>query len=264
MVGRGCQGRPWLFGDLMAAFEGSEQRYKPNLRQVAEERVPARRTHGRNLRRRGQGAARNPQAHGLVLQGLRGGQRAAPPAGPGTSLEVLRETLDQLDLDSPYPGVDAEGPRGRAGSPKKPALPKDWLLNRTLDAEQTRDICLRRTGRLRWLRPGPPPPSWTATRPGTPPGGSRSRPRAPTARTSSGTAPGSCTPRRCAGSAPRPRWWPRTPTTSSGPGSPTASKWRRWAANWAGPWAATPTSWTPPASATTSATRPSATTANRP
>ena len=47
-----------------------------------------------------------------------------------TSLEVLRETLDQLDLDSPYPGVDAEGPRGRAGSPKKPALPKDWLLNR--------------------------------------------------------------------------------------------------------------------------------------
>ena len=48
-----------------------------------------------------------------------------------TSLEVLRGTLDQLDLDSPYPGVDAEGPRGRAGSPKKPALPKDWLLNRT-------------------------------------------------------------------------------------------------------------------------------------
>jgi hypothetical protein len=57
-----------------------------------------------------------------------------------TSLEVLHGTLDQLDLDSPYPGVDAEGPRGRAGSPKKPALPKDWLLNRTLDDEQTRDI----------------------------------------------------------------------------------------------------------------------------
>jgi hypothetical protein len=57
-----------------------------------------------------------------------------------TSLEVLREALDQLDLDSPYPGVDAEGPRGRAGSPKKPALPKDWLLSRQMDADQTRDI----------------------------------------------------------------------------------------------------------------------------
>ena len=57
-----------------------------------------------------------------------------------TSLEVLRGTLDELDLDSPYPGADAEGPRGRAGSPKKPALPKDWLLNRSLDAEQSQDI----------------------------------------------------------------------------------------------------------------------------
>ena len=58
-----------------------------------------------------------------------------------TSLEVLRGTLDQLDLDSPYPGVDAEGPRGRAGSPKKPALPQDWLLDRSMDAEQSREIC---------------------------------------------------------------------------------------------------------------------------
>jgi hypothetical protein len=57
-----------------------------------------------------------------------------------SSLEVLRETLDQLDLDSPYPGIDAEGPRGRAGSPKKPALPKDWLNDRVMDDEQSREI----------------------------------------------------------------------------------------------------------------------------
>jgi hypothetical protein len=57
-----------------------------------------------------------------------------------TSLEVLRDTLAELDLESPYPGVDAEGPRGRAGSPKKPALPKDWLESRALNAEQSADI----------------------------------------------------------------------------------------------------------------------------
>ena len=31
VVGRGCQGRPWLFGDLQAAFEGSDQRHRPGL-----------------------------------------------------------------------------------------------------------------------------------------------------------------------------------------------------------------------------------------
>jgi hypothetical protein len=57
-----------------------------------------------------------------------------------TSLQVLRETLAELDQDSPYPGVDAEGPRGRAGSPKKPALPKDWLDSRALNEAQSQDI----------------------------------------------------------------------------------------------------------------------------
>jgi len=56
------------------------------------------------------------------------------------TLEVLRELLDQLDMDLPYPGVDSEGPRGRAGSPKKPALPKDWLMSRQLNEDQSRDI----------------------------------------------------------------------------------------------------------------------------
>ena len=57
-----------------------------------------------------------------------------------TSLEVLRDTLAELDLESPYPGLDAEGPRGRAGSPKRPALPKDWLDSRALNEDQSKDI----------------------------------------------------------------------------------------------------------------------------
>ena len=34
------------------------------------------------------------------------------------SLAELRGILDAMDLDSPFPGVDAEGPRGRQGTPK--------------------------------------------------------------------------------------------------------------------------------------------------
>src|SRR3712207_1272579 len=35
VVGRGCLGRPWLFGDLAAAFSGTPRRALPTLREVA-------------------------------------------------------------------------------------------------------------------------------------------------------------------------------------------------------------------------------------
>lgn len=35
VIGRGCQGRPWLFADLAAALAGSDQRVRPGLAQVA-------------------------------------------------------------------------------------------------------------------------------------------------------------------------------------------------------------------------------------
>ena len=65
-----------------------------------------------------------------------GGQLRARMAQVPT-LAALRELLDELDLDAPYPGADVEGPRGRAGSPKKPHLPDGWLDSRILgDAER--------------------------------------------------------------------------------------------------------------------------------
>ena len=48
------------------------------------------------------------------------------------SLARLRELLDQLDLDLPYPGEGAEGTRGRAGHPKKTHVPDGWLDNRVM------------------------------------------------------------------------------------------------------------------------------------
>ena len=63
-----------------------------------------------------------------------------------SALAELRELLNQLDPQAPYPGADAEGPRGRAGSPKKPALPEGWLQQRSLNAEHQAAIAAAELG----------------------------------------------------------------------------------------------------------------------
>nr|WP_231712955.1 tRNA dihydrouridine synthase DusB [Arthrobacter sp. zg-Y820] len=136
VIGRGCQGRPWLFGDLQAAFEGSDVRHRPGLKEVSESVY----RHAELLVETFGGemmALRDIRKHmawyfkGYVVGGDLRAQLATVP-----TLEVLRELLDQLDPEAPYPGVDAEGPRGRAGSPKKTALPENWLESRELNAAQ--------------------------------------------------------------------------------------------------------------------------------
>ncbi|MDN3481571.1 tRNA dihydrouridine synthase DusB [Arthrobacter sp. APC 3897] len=136
VIGRGCQGRPWLFGDLQAAFEGSETRHRPGLKEVSESVY----RHAELLVETFGGemmALRDIRKHmawyfkGYVVGGDLRAQLATVP-----TLAVLRELLDQLDPEAPYPGVDAEGPRGRAGSPKKTALPENWLESRELNAAQ--------------------------------------------------------------------------------------------------------------------------------
>ena len=52
------------------------------------------------------------------------------------TLEAMREILARVDREQPYPGLDAEGPRGRSGAPKRPHLPDGWLDSRELNAEQ--------------------------------------------------------------------------------------------------------------------------------
>jgi nifR3 family TIM-barrel protein len=140
VVGRGCQGRPWLFGDLQAAFEGSDRRYRPGLKEVAE-----------SVYRHAQLLIETFGDEGKALRDIRkhmawyfkgymvGGELRAKLATVPT-LEVLRELLDTLDMSAPYPGADAEGPRGRAGSPKRTALPEKWLESRLLNDAQQADI----------------------------------------------------------------------------------------------------------------------------
>lgn len=141
VVGRGCQGRPWLFGDLQAAFEGSNERHRPGLREVAEGVYRHAELMVETFGNDEYKALREIRKHmAWYFKGYVVGSELRTKLATVTTLEVLRGYLDELDMESPYPGVDSEGPRGRAGSPKKPALPKDWLLSRQLNEEQSAEI----------------------------------------------------------------------------------------------------------------------------
>ncbi|WP_334169599.1 tRNA dihydrouridine synthase DusB, partial [Timonella senegalensis] len=135
VVGRGCQGRPWLFADLTAAFAGRPERIKPGLRHVADTIY----RHGEYMvdffGDEGRGIRDLRKHMAWYLKGYAVGGDARNGLALVDSLADLREKLDRLDLDAPYPGKDAEGQRGRAGSPKRPHLPEGWLDSRELSDE---------------------------------------------------------------------------------------------------------------------------------
>ncbi|UOE44930.1 tRNA dihydrouridine synthase DusB [Agromyces larvae] len=141
VVGRGCLGRPWLFGDLAAAFRPStgspstssgSVRHQPSLGEVAR----AFRRHAELLveffdsEERG---CRDIRKHvAWYFKGYPVGGELRARLATVESLAHLDDLLGELDWSTPYPGEGAEGPRGRAGTPKQPALPDGWLASREL------------------------------------------------------------------------------------------------------------------------------------
>jgi len=125
VVGRGCLGRPWLFGDLEAAFAGRPLPTAPTLGQVAT----TLRRHAELLRDhmgRDKGI-RDVRKHiAWYLKGFAVGSETRRRLGLVESLDELDELLATLDPDQEFP-ADAEGPRGRQGSPGRVVLPEHWL-----------------------------------------------------------------------------------------------------------------------------------------
>lgn len=136
VVGRGCLGRPWLFGDLAAAFAGSDARHRPNLGQVAD----AFRRHAELLVEffdEEDRACRDIRKHvAWYFKGYPIGGDARRALAAVESLAQLDELLGALDHASPYDAAGVEGQRGRAGSPRKPALPDGWLDSPELSPAQ--------------------------------------------------------------------------------------------------------------------------------
>ena len=140
VVGRGCLGRPWLFADLAAGFAGSAVRLRPNLGEV----TATLRRHAAYLVEfygdEGRGCRDIRKHIAWYLKGFPAGGTVRSSLALVDSLAALDRLLDGLDLDAPWPGEPAEGPRGRAGSPRHVVLPEGWLTSRELSPEHAAEV----------------------------------------------------------------------------------------------------------------------------
>jgi nifR3 family TIM-barrel protein len=132
VVGRGCLGRPWLFGDLVAAFEPAEP--------GAAERAPAAPHFGQVaavMRRHAEllGLWLGDEARGVIdfrkhvpwyTKGFAVGSEARRALATSSSLAELDDHLGGLDHSQPWP-AHADGPRGRTAPGKRVVLPDGWL-----------------------------------------------------------------------------------------------------------------------------------------
>jgi nifR3 family TIM-barrel protein len=134
VVGRGCLGRPWLFSDLVAAFEsttapagGADGRgARPALREVAGVMVRHATLLGEWLGDESRGVIDFRKHVAWYLKGFAVGSEMRKRLAVTSSLEELRGGLDELDLDQPWPS-GADGPRGRTSGNNRVVLPDGWL-----------------------------------------------------------------------------------------------------------------------------------------
>lgn len=126
VVGRGCLGRPWIFGDLVSAMEGGDAQARPTFKEVA---VVMRR-HAELL-----GEWIGDEERGVVdfrkhvawyTKGFSVGSQLRRSLAVASSLAELDEHLAAVDLDQPWP-ESAEGPRGRTAGNNRVVLPDGWL-----------------------------------------------------------------------------------------------------------------------------------------
>ncbi len=139
VVGRGCLGRPWLFGQLDDAFAGRSIRPDPGLAEVLD----IMRRHAELL------CELYGEEHGCrdfrkhvswYLKGFMIGSTIRAGLGLTESLADLDNWIAQIDADQPFPEVVADKPRGRTSSQRRVALPDGWLDSQEIDIDQSRTL----------------------------------------------------------------------------------------------------------------------------
>ena len=125
VVGRGCLGRPWLFGDLTAAFAGASERQLPRLSEVAMVML----RHAALLCEHlgDDRGIRDFRKHvGWYLKGFGVGGALRAALSQVSSLGELADRVGALP-DEPYPASVLGLARGRTTGERHVVLPEGWL-----------------------------------------------------------------------------------------------------------------------------------------
>ncbi len=126
VVGRGCLGRPWLFGQLTAYWLGAPLPPEPDIAGVQAV-----------MRRHAEllvdvlGPDKGPRDFrkhiAWYLKGFRVGSRIRSALAMIGGLNELDELLAEIEPGQPYAADVAHAPRGRTTGRRRPSLPEGWL-----------------------------------------------------------------------------------------------------------------------------------------
>ncbi|MFD4996590.1 tRNA dihydrouridine synthase DusB [Streptomyces buecherae] len=158
VVGRGCLGRPWLFGDLVAAFaqpttpgatsggagaaqapseagggpawaaltRGPQGSAAPTLREVTRVMLRHAELLGEWLEDESRGVIDFRKHVAWYTKGFSIGSELRRRLAVASSLAELAALMSEMDLDQPWP-AGADGPRGRTSGRNRVVLPDGWL-----------------------------------------------------------------------------------------------------------------------------------------
>ncbi len=129
VVGRGCLGRPWLFGDLAAVFSGRMPDPPPRFGEVRKVML-----HHARLLADWAGepyGARAFRKHATwYTKGFPGSARVRGELIRIRTLDDLDEILERVDPDLEFPVTALRVPRGKKSGRQKVALPEGYLDDR--------------------------------------------------------------------------------------------------------------------------------------
>ncbi|MEE9279556.1 MAG: tRNA dihydrouridine synthase DusB [Myxococcota bacterium] len=126
VVGRGCLGRPWLFRELAAAFDGQEPPPPPDLGGVARVMLE----HARLLADWFDEAyaIRGFRKHATwYTKGFRNSKELRRELAEISSVRALERALAGVDPHEPFPAAALRIPRGKKTGTQRVALPDGYL-----------------------------------------------------------------------------------------------------------------------------------------